>query len=88
MLEAVGLPEMVIPDLETYERRAIDLALNPPLLQAVRRQLRSGRESYPLFDTPRFVGNLERAYLAMWTRHESGELPGMLTVRDSSDEES
>ncbi len=87
MLEAVGLPELVVPDLESYERRAVDLARNPSVLRAVRAQLRSRRRTWPLFDTPRFVCNLERAYLAMWSRHEIGEEPGMLAVREESDHE-
>jgi predicted O-linked N-acetylglucosamine transferase (SPINDLY family) len=83
MLEAVGLPEMIAPDLETYESRAVHLARQPELLRAVRRQLRARRKMSPLFSTPRFVRNLERAYLAMWERYRAGENPGMLVISDS-----
>jgi predicted O-linked N-acetylglucosamine transferase (SPINDLY family) len=82
MLTAVGLPELVMPDLATYEQRAIELARQPDLLRAVRQQLKNRRRSAPLFDTPRFVRNLERAYLAMWARHERGLEPEMLVVEE------
>jgi protein O-GlcNAc transferase len=82
MLTAVGLPELVMPDLATYEQRAIELARQPDLLRAVRQQLSNRRQSAPLFDTPRFVRNLERAYLAMWARHENGLEPEMLVIEE------
>ena len=85
MLTAVGLPEMVVPDLETYERRAVDLARHPDLLRAVRSQLRQRRRTWPLFDTARFVRNLERAYLAMWSRRRAGKGPAMLEVREEDE---
>jgi predicted O-linked N-acetylglucosamine transferase (SPINDLY family) len=83
MLTAAGLPELVMPDLETYERRAIELANDPDLLAAVRRRLTGRRGPYPLFDTPRFVRNLERAYLAMWDRHQRGLDPDLLLIEES-----
>ena len=86
MLEAVGLPELVVPDLEAYERRAVDLANNPDLLCALRSRLAERRRTWPLFDTPRFVRNLESAYLTMWARHQAGEPPDMLAVRAESGE--
>lgn len=82
MLTAVGLPELVMPDLATYESRAIELARQPDLLLAVRQQLDNRRRSSPLFDTPRFVRNLERAYLAMWDRHERALEPDLLVIEE------
>ena len=36
----------------------------------------------PLFDTPRFVKNLEAAYRRMWEVHTSGHPPTHITVVD------
>ena len=57
-----GLPELVTDTFAAYERLVLDLAMAPARLQELRRKLTEGRDSCPLFDTPRFVKNLERAY--------------------------
>jgi predicted O-linked N-acetylglucosamine transferase (SPINDLY family) len=56
LLRAVGLPELICPDLATYERKACEVA---------RERLRVERANTPLFDTARFCRNLEKAYLEM-----------------------
>ena len=67
ILRNAGLPELVTDSLAQYERLVIELATNPEKLQAVRRKLQENRDSCPLFDTPRFVRNLESAYEEMAT---------------------
>ena len=61
-----GLRELVMASLAEYERLAIDLATAPEKLQNIRRRLREGRATCPLFDTPRFTRNLEAAYEKMF----------------------
>ncbi len=67
-----GMRELVTDSLEAYERLVNELASSPARLQDVRRRLREGRDSWPLFDTPRFVRNLERAYHSMVEAHGNG----------------
>lgn len=76
LLHAVGHPELVAGDLAEYEELALRLARSPGELTELRENLRSGRLERPLFDTPRFVCHLERAYTEMWERRcERGRGP-------------
>jgi predicted O-linked N-acetylglucosamine transferase (SPINDLY family) len=65
LLHAVGLPELVMRDGETYERTAIELAHTPARLAALREKLAANRLTTPLFDTARFTRNIEEAYLTL-----------------------
>ncbi|XP_006646603.1 probable UDP-N-acetylglucosamine--peptide N-acetylglucosaminyltransferase SEC [Oryza brachyantha] len=67
--------EMVVNSLEEYEEKAVSLAENPWKLEALRNKLKAVRMTCPLFDTARWVKNLERAYLHMWNLHCSGRNP-------------
>jgi predicted O-linked N-acetylglucosamine transferase (SPINDLY family) len=71
LLTAIGLPELIVPDLATYEATAIHLATQREELTALRAKLASNRRTYPLFDTERFVRNLEAAYEELWARHQA-----------------
>jgi protein O-GlcNAc transferase len=75
LLSAVSLPELIAPDLERYEEMAVELAEDRALRGDLRQRLQEGRATAPLFDTPRFVRNLERAFKAAWAIHEAGEKP-------------
>ena len=66
ILSAMGLPELITHSLEEYEGLAVRLAHNPVDLQEIRQRIAKNRLIAPLFDTPRFVRNLETAYKEMW----------------------
>jgi predicted O-linked N-acetylglucosamine transferase (SPINDLY family) len=76
----VGLPELSASSLDEYERCAVRLAQNPEELRALRAKLEANRTTFPLFDTPRLVRNVERAYRAMWELYAAGEAPRAITV--------
>jgi predicted O-linked N-acetylglucosamine transferase (SPINDLY family) len=80
LLTAIGLPELIAPNLESYEQRAVHLATHSEGLRELREKLAAHRESWPLFDTPRLVRNLERAYRMVWERHSAGEAPASFRV--------
>jgi predicted O-linked N-acetylglucosamine transferase (SPINDLY family) len=80
LLHAVGLPELVTPDLDSYEARALELATEPERLRALRERLARNRATCPLFDTDRFRRHLEAAYLRMWERAGRGEPPASFAV--------
>ncbi|KAG8054227.1 hypothetical protein GUJ93_ZPchr0001g30703 [Zizania palustris] len=67
--------EMVVNSLEEYEERAVSLAENPSKLEVLTNKLKAVRRTCPLFDTARWVKNLERAYLHMWHLYCSGRHP-------------
>ncbi|WP_017721012.1 O-linked N-acetylglucosamine transferase, SPINDLY family protein [Kamptonema formosum] len=82
LLSAVGLPELIAGDLREYETMAVRLGKNAGELQQLREKLAANRLTYPLFDTRRFVINLEKAYRAMWEIYAAGGKPQMILVRE------
>ncbi|MCG2645515.1 MULTISPECIES: tetratricopeptide repeat protein [Bradyrhizobium] len=65
LLHAAGLPELITDDLAQYEQMALRLARDPELLGVYRARANSERQACALFDTGRFVRNLEKAYVRM-----------------------
>ncbi len=82
LLGAVGLPELVTDNLEDYEALAFRVSQNPDELDGLTDKLARNRLSEPLFDTPRFVANLEGAYRRMWDQYLSGEPPATINVTE------
>ncbi|ESQ49664.1 hypothetical protein EUTSA_v10019996mg [Eutrema salsugineum] len=81
---ATGLGhEMIVNSLEEYEEKAVSLALNKPKLQALTKELRASRLTCPLFDTMRWVKNLERSYFKMWNLHCSRQQPQHFKVMEN-----
>jgi len=83
LLSAVRLPELIVPGLAEYEERAVRLATRPEELAPLRERLVRTRHETPLFDTPRFVRGLERAYETMLEIHDAGEPPRGFDVPSS-----
>jgi predicted O-linked N-acetylglucosamine transferase (SPINDLY family) len=75
LLTAIGLPELIAADFDRYEQMAVQFANHPAALQLLRAKLAAHRTTWPLFDTPRFVRNLERAFIGMWQNYEAGRPP-------------
>jgi predicted O-linked N-acetylglucosamine transferase (SPINDLY family) len=75
LLHAVGLPELVVDSIESYEALALRLAAEPTLLRDLRHRLTRNRTTFPLFDTDRFARHLEAAYATMRDRTRRGEPP-------------
>jgi protein O-GlcNAc transferase len=83
ILFAIGLPELIAYSLEEYEALAVRLAQNPFELQEIRQRIAQNRLVAPLFDTPRFVRNLETAYKEMWKIFFAGKAPRQIEVQES-----
>ena len=62
LLTAIGLTELITPDLAAYEALALSLAHDATALRRLRERLAANRLTTPLFDTDRFVRHLEEAY--------------------------
>jgi len=80
LLRAVGMDGLVTGSPEDYEALGIRLARDSGALCALRARLAKQRDTAPLFDTPRFVLDLERAYEEMWRIHASGARPRLIEV--------
>jgi len=84
ILIAIGLPELITHTLEEYVSLAVDIAHNPDKLQMIRRKIMKNRLEGPLFDTPGFARNLEKAYKEMWEIFIAGQRPGQIEIVESS----
>lgn len=60
LLTAARLPDLVTEDLPSYEEKAVALATSPAECGRLREHLQTARTNGVLFDTPRFVRNLEQ----------------------------
>ncbi|MDQ4420903.1 tetratricopeptide repeat protein [Sphingobium sp. DEHP117] len=80
LLHAVGLPELAVETSEAYEAKALELATNPQKLKELRERLAANRLSSPLFDTERFVRNIEAGYLAAYDRFCKGQAPDDIRI--------
>lgn len=65
LLTAAGLESLITFNLKDYEERAVSLANQPEEMVRLRDQLREVHSGGVLFDTPRFVRNLETQLLAL-----------------------
>ena len=72
IVHAAGLPELVTRTPEDYHRLALELATQPDRLAETKSRLAANRMSCPLFDSERFVRDLERIFLRMWTDYRAG----------------
>lgn len=77
---AADLDALVVADLAAYEAVAVDLAGDRTRLDALRRRLRDGRRTLPVFDTAARVREIEWAYAEMVARHRRGLPPASLEV--------
>jgi len=74
LLNSVGLNELICSSFKDYEKLAINLAKNPKRLDEIKKKLKGNLKTTNLYDTSKFVANLEKAYQKMWetylgTRH-------------------
>ena len=84
LLHAVGLDEMVAGDTAEYRAIAIKLGQDIDERQRIKNHLVSNREKLALFDTPRFVRNLEHGYHLAWDRAAQGQGPTTMDVPEDN----
>jgi predicted O-linked N-acetylglucosamine transferase (SPINDLY family) len=68
-LHALGMADCIVDSVEAYTEKAIELALNPALLQSVRDRLAQNSKTMPLFDSKLYVKNLENTYRTIISQH-------------------
>jgi protein O-GlcNAc transferase len=87
LLRAIGMPDLITNDLESYERLALRIASEPSLLRELGERLTRNRLSQPLFNTDRYRRHIETAYLQMWERWQRGERPASFSVQPEPEPE-
>jgi predicted O-linked N-acetylglucosamine transferase (SPINDLY family) len=80
LLDAIGLPELIVNSIEDYEALALQCARDPLLLGNLKAKLSRNRETYPLYNSDRFRRHIEAAYAIMWERYRRREPPASFAV--------
>jgi protein O-GlcNAc transferase len=83
LLTAIGLPELIAPNLTEYESLCVKMATDTSFYRSVHRELERNRLTYPLFDTKRFCRHIEAAYVKMSEIALRGERPQSFAVEKS-----
>ena len=83
ILQAIGMPELVTQNIVEYEELAVKIAQSPEFQNSLKKKIDGNRLTAPLFDSPRFTRNLERAYMEMMRIHQLGESPRLIEVREN-----
>lgn len=82
LLTAAGVPELIAPDMNAYEDLAVELATNRNKLARIRAKIESSRHVNALFDTERWVRNVEGLYWQAWRNYEEGNEPQHIYGQD------
>lgn len=82
LLTAAEFPDLITSSLEEYEELSVALALDIDKLWDIRKRLEASRTICPLFDTKRWVRNLETGLYLVWEKHEAGLEPDHIMVPD------
>ncbi len=81
LLQAVGLPELIVEDEADYFGLALALASDPQRLAALRSKLAANRAHAPLFDAPAYTRDLEALFTGMWSRFRDGDPCAAINTR-------
>jgi len=73
LLNSINLTDLVNVSLEQYENAAIDYALHPVKIMALKRQLIINQEKEPLFNTKLYAKNIELAYETVYQNYLNSE---------------
>jgi glycosyltransferase involved in cell wall biosynthesis len=84
LLRAVDLPERICEDYAGYEEKAVSLALQRDKVEALKRKLVDNRMSCILFDSPRFVRDLEDRFEQVALKGDASAQPKGSTSRRTS----
>lgn len=69
LLTAVGLPELITNTQKEYEDLVVELATHPKKLKTIVNKLQVNKLTSSLFDTQKFVKNLENVFQKVWNSY-------------------
>ena len=73
VLHSIELPELITRSTQAYEAKAIELASNPALLDALKQKLEKHIQTTSLFNTTLFCRHLEDIFRKMHVRDRQGQ---------------
>jgi predicted O-linked N-acetylglucosamine transferase (SPINDLY family) len=83
VLHSIDLPELITQSTQAYEAKAIELASDRGLLEALKFKLKQHIQTAPLFDTVMFCQHLEKTYQAMHDRSQAGLASACLELKSN-----
>ncbi len=78
LLSTMGVTDLIVDSDDAYEQTAIALGRDPAKLQKLRDKVINARGE--LFDTARWVREMERAYEEIWARYRNGQPPADISA--------
>jgi predicted O-linked N-acetylglucosamine transferase (SPINDLY family) len=84
LLNALGLPELIVTSATDYEHLAVALAGDRGVLDALRKRVAANPSRISLFDGARFSRDLEKAYSKIWQRYLQRRAPANLAVEPAT----
>ena len=72
-VKACGLDELAVDSLEDYKNTAVELAVSPDLLEKLKQKAGVARQESPVFNGALYMKNLERLFVKMINKYETGE---------------
>jgi predicted O-linked N-acetylglucosamine transferase (SPINDLY family) len=82
-LNAVGIGELITPNLLDYVSQAIYLAKSPDKLVEYRTRLVESREKSLIFDNDKYCKNFENLLNTIWNKHIEDDPPASFCVLGS-----
>lgn len=73
LLRASGLEELITDNGDAFVELGIQLGVDHTMLSGIKEKLRQNIQTHPMFDTPLFAQNFERAFSEMNRRSLAGE---------------
>lgn len=80
LLTNVGVPELITPTFEKYQSLALKLARDPEYLADVKKRVKQGISTGPLFDTATFTRNFETLMEKTLERYNAGLQPDHISL--------
>lgn len=79
ILNTMDLTELITTNNEDYFNVALNLALHPEKLAAVKHKITVQKNISPLFDTQKFAFDLEQLYQTIWMQELKGERKAVIS---------
>jgi len=78
----MDLAELVAKDLDAFECMAIEIGTDSARLKKLKEKIAAVRGQSPLFDTERFVRNLEHGLREIWRKYRENETITPILIDD------
>jgi len=75
LLNSLGVPELAVDSLESYENLAVAIATDPELYASLKKKILEKRKECPIYNPTEFARNMENLFQNMMKRHNQNHAP-------------